>query len=73
MKLTLLSKPISNHEDDQHLELVLCKVGGVHPFVIWTHNKETDDFGNGRYFEDLERAVVLFKSLGVEGSGRGLK
>lgn len=60
-------KPYSNHPDDSHLWIVMCKrpEGERQEFIVWNLNTKDPGYYNGEYYELYEDALAKFNSWGV--------
>lgn len=64
-KQILEKKPYSNHPDDKHLSVVLCKwEQSALPYVVWVHNSQDGGYHNGDYCATLKEAVDAFEKRG---------
>lgn len=62
MSRTILHSHQYPNPADAHLEEVIAHRPGEHmPFVVWTHNKQTDGMCRGDYCADIVQAVDRFK------------
>ena len=65
-KQVIAVKPQSLHPDDEHIAIVLRKIGSVQPeYVVHIYNSENNSFGNGDYSNNLTDAMTAFNSRGV--------
>ena len=54
----IASKAYSQHPDDGHLSVVLCRSQHRDEWVTWLGNSSCGGCGNGHYFRDAEDALT---------------